>query len=89
MPRKKNATSTERRGRSRSSKSTRGQAEPAAREQDELAAAAADKFTADLLARGEAVEAPGGSLPPGATHEVVGTDEQGAPIIRRRRFSAT
>jgi len=28
-----------------------------------------------------------GSLPPGATHEIVGKTETGLPILRRRRFA--
>jgi hypothetical protein len=43
----------------------------------------------DLVARGEAVPpAPDGSLPPGATHEVVGKEADGTPVVRRKRFSA-
>jgi hypothetical protein len=45
-------------------------------------------FVEGLVARGEAVKiAPGGALPPGATHEIVGETETGAPIVKRRRFS--
>ena len=44
-----------------------------------------------FLTRGEAAAlAPGGKLPPGATHEIVDKDEQGRPTkIVRRRFSIT
>ena len=53
------------------------------------ARAAEERFTADVLARGEA--APAGTtdneLPPGVTHEVV-EGEDGKPKVRRRRFSA-
>jgi hypothetical protein len=43
-------------------------------------------FVQALVARGEAARAsPDGSLPRGATHEIVGTTEQGLPILRRRR----
>jgi hypothetical protein len=30
---------------------------------------------------------PDGSLPPGATHEIVGEGENGLPIVKRKRFS--
>lgn len=48
--------------------------------------AAQRKFEDGLAKRGEAVPA-GSALPPGATHEIVGTDAAGRPRIRRRRFS--
>jgi len=51
------------------------------------AAAARRKFVEGLVARGEAVPA-GKSLPRGATHEIVGKHEDGAPLVKRRRFSA-
>ncbi|MFG1921335.1 hypothetical protein [Cryptosporangium sp. NPDC048952] len=61
---------------------------------------AAEKFIADLIARGEAVEVdrvPSGSadkqndapeepLPAGVTHEVVHRD--GETVVKRRRYSA-
>jgi hypothetical protein len=31
---------------------------------------------------------PDGSLPPGATHEIVSEGENGLPIVKRKRFSA-
>jgi len=31
---------------------------------------------------------PDGSLPPGATHEIIGEAANGLPIVKRRRFSA-
>jgi hypothetical protein len=31
---------------------------------------------------------PDGSLPPGATHEIVGEGKDGLPIVKRKRFSA-
>jgi hypothetical protein len=38
-----------------------------------------------LAARGRAARRnQDGSLPPGATHEIVGTTDQGVPILRRR-----
>jgi hypothetical protein len=51
--------------------------------------AAARAFVRGLVARGEAARPnPDGSLPPGATHEIVGEEPDGTPIVRRRRFSA-
>jgi hypothetical protein len=45
-------------------------------------------FVQALVARGQAVRAnPDGSLPIGATHEIVGTTDKGLPILRRRRFA--
>ena len=52
----------------------------------EKAKAAKRKFERGVIARGEAVPA-GKPLPPGATHEIVGTDSEGAPILKRKRFS--
>ena len=49
---------------------------------------ASEAFRRDLVTRGEAAEPVDGELPPGATHEIVGTDEKGVPQVRRRRFSA-
>jgi hypothetical protein len=50
--------------------------------------AASMSFVKGLVARGQAVR-PGkdGSLPSGATHEIVGETETGLPILRRRRFA--
>jgi hypothetical protein len=48
--------------------------------------AATRKFVQGVLARGEAVPA-GEPLPPGATHEIVGQDEDGEPVLARRRYS--
>jgi hypothetical protein len=46
-------------------------------------------FVKGLVARGEAAKVNAdGSLPPGATHEIVGETKKGLPILRRRRFSA-
>ena len=46
-------------------------------------------FVQDLVARGDAVPpAADGSLPSGATHEVVGKQADGTPVVRRKRFSA-
>ena len=48
--------------------------------------AAKQKFERGIIERGEA--APKGSpLPSGATHEIVGTNADGTPILKRRRFS--
>jgi len=44
-------------------------------------------FVDGLIARGQAAKAVDGKLPPGATHEIVGADDQGRPIVVRRRFS--
>ena len=52
----------------------------------EKAKAAKRKFERGVIARGEAVPA-GKPLPPGATHEIVGTDAEGVPILKRKRFS--
>ena len=52
----------------------------------EKAKAAKRKFECGVIARGEAVPA-GKPLPPGATHEIVGKDADGAPILKRKRFS--
>jgi hypothetical protein len=47
-----------------------------------------NKFIRDLIERGEAARRnPDGSLPDGATHEIVGEDENGEPIVVRRRMS--
>jgi len=54
---------------------------------DVKAAAARRKFVEGLVKRGEAVPA-GKDLPSGATHEIVGKHEDGAPMVKRRRFSA-
>jgi hypothetical protein len=49
----------------------------------------AENFTRGVIIRGEAaVPDEGGDLPPGATHEIVGEDEKGLPVIERRRYSA-
>jgi hypothetical protein len=50
----------------------------------------AERFTADLLVRGEAVR-PGarGGLPSGATHEIVEGSDGKPAKVRRRRFSMT
>ena len=45
-------------------------------------------FVKSLVARGEAAKVNAdGSLPPGATHEIVGVTKEGLPILRRRRYS--
>jgi hypothetical protein len=48
--------------------------------------AARRKFEEGLVKRGEAVPA-GAPLPAGATHEIVGTDAAGKPVLKRKRFS--
>lgn len=46
-------------------------------------------FVRGLVERREAAERnPDGSLPPGATHIIVGKAENGLPIVKRVRFSA-
>ena len=46
-------------------------------------------FERGILERGEAAVADEhGKLPPGVTHEIVGHDAAGRPILKRRRFSA-
>jgi hypothetical protein len=52
------------------------------------AGAAKRKFEQGLVARGEAVP-DGQPLPPGATHVIVGKGADGAPILKRKRFSAS
>ena len=45
-------------------------------------------FVQGLVARGQAATPrKDGSLPPGATHEIVGMTKTGLPILRRRRFA--
>ena len=44
-------------------------------------------YIEDLIKSGKAAVAKDGKLPPGATHEIVGTDADGRPIVVRRRFS--
>ena len=50
------------------------------------AEAAKRKFEDGVVKRGEAVPE-GEPLTRGATHAIVGTDAQGRPILRRKRFS--
>ncbi len=50
------------------------------------AEAAQAKFAQGIVARGEAVPA-GAPLTRGATHEIVGNDAKGAPILKRKRFT--
>ena len=55
---------------------------PAAKSRDEAA------FVESLIANGQAARRrPDGSLPPGATHELI-EDENGDKRVVRRRFSA-
>jgi hypothetical protein len=50
---------------------------------------AQEAFERGIIERGEAAVADEkGRLPPGATHEIVGHDASGRPILKRRRFSA-
>jgi hypothetical protein len=48
--------------------------------------AAQKHFALSLVARGQAVPK-GTPLPPGATHEIVGYDDDGTPLVQRKRFS--
>jgi hypothetical protein len=49
---------------------------------------AKEAFERGILERGEAAAADkDGKLPPGVTHEIVGHDAAGRPILKRRRFS--
>jgi hypothetical protein len=50
---------------------------------------AKEAFERGILERGEAAAADEhGKLPPCVTHEIVGRDAAGRPILKRRRFSA-
>jgi hypothetical protein len=50
---------------------------------------AQEAFERGIIERGEAAVADEkGRLPPGVTHEIVGHDKTGRPILKRRRFSA-
>jgi hypothetical protein len=49
---------------------------------------AKEAFERGILERGEAAVADEhGKLPPGVTHEIIGQDATGRPILERRRFS--
>ena len=64
------------------SSSRKRPAKPAAGTRDEAA------FVESLIANGQAAKRrPDGSLPPGATHELI-EDENGERRVVRRRFSA-
>lgn len=67
-------------------KKTRSAADQIPPSTDEENAAAADSFARSLEANEQAVPA-GAPLRRGATHEVVGRDADGTPIVKRRRFS--
>jgi hypothetical protein len=50
---------------------------------------AREAFERGIVERGEAAAADEkGRLPPGVTHEIIGYDTTGRPILKRRRFSA-
>jgi hypothetical protein len=54
----------------------------------ERARKAKEAFERGILERGEAAVADEhGRLPPGVTHEIIGHDAAGRPILKRRRFS--
>jgi hypothetical protein len=48
--------------------------------------AAKSQYARALIAHGQAIPQ-GTKLTPGATHEIVGQDAEGTPIVKRRRFS--
>ncbi len=73
--RKRRPAAKSRRVASRLAKATPAQAEAAKR-----------KFEDGVVKRGEAVPE-GEPLTRGATHTIVGTDAQGRPILKRKRFS--
>jgi hypothetical protein len=51
---------------------------------------AKEAFERGVIERGEAAVADEkGRLPPGVTHEIIGYDATGRPILKRRRFSAS
>jgi hypothetical protein len=55
----------------------------------ERARKAKEAFERGIIERGEAAPADEkGRLPPGVTHEIIGYDATGRPILKRRRFSA-
>jgi hypothetical protein len=47
-----------------------------------------DRWVRDLIVRGEAAWPVNGSLPPGATHEIIEEKHGETPVVVRRRFSA-
>lgn len=47
------------------------------------------KFSRDAYLRGEAKSLKEGKLEPGATFELHGFDEDGTPVITRRRFTVS
>jgi hypothetical protein len=56
---------------------------------EERAKRTEEAFIRGLIERGEAAKADEkGTLPPGATHEIVGVSPSGLPIVVRRRFYA-
>jgi hypothetical protein len=46
------------------------------------------QFVQTLVANKQAAEEVDGKLPKGATHAIIGYDENGVPIVVRRRFHA-
>lgn len=92
MARKKAKSSKSKAGtRRKGAASSRPKRGPSVAEQtpapsEEASSAAAKRYTRSLVNRGEAVPA-GQPLPPGATHEVVDTEPDGTPVVKRRRFS--
>lgn len=67
----------------------RGKRNQPPQEASERERQAKEAYEKGVLERGEAAVADEhGRLPPGVTHEIVGHDETGRPILKRRRFSA-
>jgi hypothetical protein len=85
-------------GKDASSKKSGGKSRQKTKPDDDTATTAAESsiperdaqtFTRGVIIRGEAARPDeGGDLPAGATHEIVGEDEKGLPVIERRRYSA-
>jgi hypothetical protein len=61
---------------------------PEADDEAERKRKAKEAFERGIIERGEAAVAnENGQLPPGVTHEIIGHDPDGRPILKRRRFS--
>lgn len=80
---------TARKSRAKSRPKAKPAEETQAAESNRDAERDAQNFTRGILIRGEAARPDeSGNLPSGATHEIVGEDEEGLPVIERRRYSA-
>jgi hypothetical protein len=72
------------------SKKTAPRKKPEKKPEKKIVECESERFTADLLVRGEAVRPDTrGGLPPGATHEIVEESGKKPAKVRRRRFSTT